>query len=113
MIKAILSDFSRVIVFPKDKEYQGSLNGLYKEISQKPNYNMFDSFEVNTELLDFYRSLKANFRIYIFTSELIQEDPQFTPYLRPVFNDMYSAIKIGMSKNDPQVYARILKDIDL
>jgi hypothetical protein len=34
MIKAIVSDFSRVLLFPKDKNYQDSLNALHKQLSQ-------------------------------------------------------------------------------
>src|SRR3989344_4961344 len=93
MIKTIISDFSRVIFFAKDNSYQGSLNGLYQRSFKKENYNIFDYFKINTELLDFYASLKNSCSIYIFTSELIQEDPQFEPYLQPVFNGIYSAAK--------------------
>ena len=113
MIKTIISDFSRVIFFAKDNSYQGSLNGLYQRSFKKENYNIFDYFKINTELLDFYASLKNSCSIYIFTSELIQEDPQFEPYLQPVFNGIYSAAKIGLSKNNKESYKKILQEISV
>lgn len=113
MIKAIISDFSRVIIFPKDKSYEGGLNNLYREIFQKPNYNMFDYFELNSELLDFYKSLKNRIALYIFTSETIQEDLQLKLYLKPIFDNVYSAIKIGLNKDNSESYQKILSTINL
>lgn len=81
MIKAIVSDFSRVLLFPKDKTYQDSLNILHKELSQKPNYNVLDYFELNIKLLDFYKSLKDKTPVYIFSSDAIQDASEFQPYL--------------------------------
>ena len=53
MIKVILSDFARVILFPKDKSYPGRLDELQAKLNnQSEGHNFFDYFELNQELLD-------------------------------------------------------------
>lgn len=113
MIKAIVSDFSRVLLFPKDTSHQGGLNVLHKKLSQNPEYNPLDHFELNMELLDFYRSLKEKYPLYIFTKDSIQEAPEFQKYLQPVFEKIFSASKMNTSKKDPEAYRKIAADLDL
>lgn len=113
MIKAIVSDFSRVILFPKDKNYLDSLNALHKELSQKPRYNALDHFELNIGLLDFYKSLKDKTPVYIFTSDAIQDAPEFQPYLQPVFKEVLSAKKINTDKKLPEAYKLVATHLGL
>lgn len=35
----LLFDFSRVLLMPKDPDYTGSLNGLYKEHKDDPGFD--------------------------------------------------------------------------
>lgn len=113
MIKAIITDFSRVLLFPTDETYLGSLNGLHKQLSQEPNYNILDNFKINTELLDFYGSLKGRVNLYIFTSETIQDDPAFQQSIKPVFDSIFSAAKLGINKKEFSAYEALLKEINL
>ena len=54
MIKAILSDFARVILFPKDENYKSRLDILEKKLKRNlGNYNVFDYFRLNQEILVF------------------------------------------------------------
>jgi len=111
MIKAIVSDFSRVILFPKDSIYEGSLNSLHKEKSLLSNYNPLDYFNLNTELLDFYKSQKEKVNLYIFTTDSIQDAPEFKPFLEPIFTKIFSALKMGFSKKDPEAYKLITREL--
>lgn len=113
MIKAIVSDFSRVLLFPKDTGHEGGLNVLHKKLSQNSEYNPLDHFELNTELLDFYRSLKKNYPLYIFTTDSIQDAPEFQKYLQPVFEKIFSASKMNTSKKDPEAYRKIAANLHL
>ncbi|KKS90558.1 MAG: hypothetical protein UW69_C0008G0028 [Microgenomates group bacterium GW2011_GWA2_44_7] len=113
MIKAIVSDFSRVLLFPKDKSYQGSLNALHKELSEKPSYNALDFFELNVGLLDFYKSLKDRIPVYIFTSDVIQDSPEFQPYLQPVFKEVLSAKKMNTDKKTSEAYGLVASHLKL
>lgn len=113
MIKAIVSDFSRVLLFPKDKSYEDSLNGLHRELSKKPNYNPLDHFEFNRELLDLYESLKDKYPVYIFTSDSIQDAPEFQPYLKPIFKDILSAKKMNTDKKTSDAYRLVASSIAL
>ena len=115
MIKAILSDFSWTILFPKDKSYQGTLNGLHAQLleNKRETYQFFDYFEINQELLDFYQSLKPEYSINIFTSGIVQEHPQVKKILEPIFDHIFSAKHLNLSKNDPKTYLLLALKINL
>jgi HAD superfamily hydrolase (TIGR01509 family) len=113
MFKAVVSDFSRVLLFPKDKNYSGSLNALHKELSQQEGYNPLDHFELNTQLLDLYKSLKEKTPIYIFTSDAIQDAPEFKQYLDPVFAGILSDKKMNTDKKIPEAYKLFAAQLQL
>ncbi len=113
MIKAIVSDFSWVLLFPKDKNYTGSLNALHRELSQKPNYNPLDYFELDFALLDFYRSLKDKVPVYMFTSDSIQDAPELQKNLLPVFEEILSAKEMNTHKTMSEAYRLVATHLDL
>lgn len=100
MIKAIVSDFPRVLLFPRDKSYQDSLNDLHRKLSEKSIYNPLDYFELNQELLNLYESLKIKYLLYIFTSSAIQDAPEFQTYLKSIFKGILSAKKMNTDKKN-------------
>lgn len=111
MISALLLDFSRVLLHPKDKTYQESLNGLHAKLSKDPVYKFLDYFELNQELLQFLKNLKGKYNLSIFTSETIQEAPEIQDDLKEIFENIYSALKLGVSKQDPNAYKIIAKQL--
>lgn len=113
MIKALLFDFSRTLLFPKDKNYTGSLNDLYKQNRDNPDFNFFAYFVLNAELIDYLKSVKEKFKLYIFTSESVQNDPAIIIDLNKVFDKIYSAKEIGLSKKDINSYKHIVSDLNL
>jgi len=113
MVKALISDFSRVLLFSKDKNHKDSLNSLHRQLSTRPDYKLLDFFEVNHELLNYYRSLTGKVGLYIFTSETIQDSPELQPFIKPVFKEIYSASKMGIDKKDPNAYKQIVSKLGL
>jgi FMN phosphatase YigB (HAD superfamily) len=109
MIKAIISDFSRVILFPRDVDYMGGLNEMHRKNVDKPGYNFWDHYVLNQELLDFYRKLKSNYPIYIFTTGKIQEYPELKAKLEGVFEGIYTVEDINNEKNVPNAYLSLLQ----
>ena len=111
----ILSDFSRVIIKPKDKNYSGALNPIHRELTEKfgQSYNLFDHFEINDRLLDFYKSLKANYSINLFTTDIIQNHPQIRPELEGVFENIFAANDLGLNKKEPAAYLFLCKKMDV
>jgi HAD superfamily hydrolase (TIGR01549 family) len=108
MIKTVLSDFSYVLIFPKDSHYQGTLNGLYKTLTGE--YNFFDYYQINQPLLEAYRSFKTQgISVNIFTSGGFQENMQVKEVLKPVFEKVYSAEQLNVSKSDPSAYRNVAK----
>lgn len=112
MIKVILSDFARVILLPKDKSYQGRLDVLEEEMKRKlKDYNVFDYFELNQELLDFFQSIKNKIPVYIFTSGSNYETPGIKEKLTPIFNDFFYSVAMGMDKVNSGSYSFLAKKL--
>lgn len=111
MIKVLLFDFSRVLLHPTDKTYAGSLNNLHRELKDKESYYLFNYFELNKELLDFVKSLKDKFKLCIFTTDIIQNDPLIREKIDPIFSKIYSASELGITKRDPESYKFIANDL--
>jgi HAD superfamily hydrolase (TIGR01509 family) len=107
MIKAWLFDLSRTILFPKDKAYLGELNKLHKDLLPKPNYDFSAHFQLDEDLLGFLATQKDKYKLYIFTSGSIQEASQIKSRLLEVFDDVFSAETIGLTKKDPESYRKI------
>lgn len=110
-VKTLITDVSRVLLFPKEKEYGGSLNGLYKEKVLKQEHSFFNYFEVNTELLAFYRSLRKEISIHILTSDIIQDAPELQPFWDKTITSIFSASKIGTHKSEPAAYRAVLSKL--
>lgn len=114
MIKAILSDFSRVIVNVKDKNYKGSLNNLYRELAQKSDFSFDDYYEFNDELLSYFQKIKKLYSLNIFTSGSIQKDSSaIKARISPLFDTIFSSIDIGFAKTDPRGYFYLAKKLSL
>lgn len=113
MIRALLFDFSRVLLFPKDAGYAGALNELHKRLSVNPDYKLFDYFFLNEELMEYLEGTKDQVGLYLFTSETIQESPELLPRLNKLFRKTYSSLRVGLSKKDPEAYKFIAKDLEL
>ncbi|MCW1908387.1 MAG: HAD-IA family hydrolase [Candidatus Saccharibacteria bacterium] len=107
MIKAIVFDFSRVLLFAKDPSYLGDLNPLHRQLSENnPDYPFFDNFYLNQELLDWLRLIHGA-KLYIFTSGNIQNAPAIRPMLDNIFTHVYSAETMHLSKSDPAAYSKL------
>lgn len=105
-IKAAVFDFGRVLIFPKDNGYFGSLNDLHKVLSASPNYNFFDHFELNQELLNFIKEKKTekNLAVYLFTKGVLKDAPECQRFIGGVFKEVYVAENIRLNKSDPRAY---------
>jgi FMN phosphatase YigB (HAD superfamily) len=107
----LLFDFSRVLLFPKDLSYSGSLNSLYREHKDEPGFTFFDYFRLNIELLEFLDTLRDSCSFYMFTSESIQNAPEIFPEIDKRFKKIYSALDIGFTKKDSEAYSYIAQDL--
>lgn len=113
MIKALLFDFSKVLLFPKDESYKGGLNELNNKLRGEPDFHFFDHFELNFELLEFLKGMKNKIPIYMFTKEIIQESPEIKEQVSEVFSGIFSAMKMGILKADPESYKLIAGQLNL
>ncbi len=107
MIKHIISDLARVILFPRDKGKTDKLNAIHKKHLESGDYNFWQQFELNQELLDYYQSISENFNLSIFTSAYIQNYPSLREILDKVFKNIFVAHDLGLKKHDPKVYQKL------
>lgn len=113
MITTILSDFSRVILNPKDKNYKGTLNGLHNELlEENKNYSFFDYFEFNEEILNLYKQLKTKYSVNVFTTGTIQNTPEVRQIIDPIFDNIYAAKDFGLDKKQPEAYLFIANKLN-
>lgn len=111
MIKALLFDFSRTLLFPKDNSYKGGLNELNNELRKDPSFHFLDHFELNTELINFLK--EKNLPLYIFTQETVQESPEIKDDVNKVFSRIFVAKRMGVEKSDPNSFKLIAKELGL
>lgn len=106
MITTILSDFSRVILSPKDKKYKGDLNPLHKDLSNKyGNYQFTDYFIFNKEILNFYKSLKDKYSVNLFTAlGSLQNKPEIISIISPIFENIFIAENLNLNKKQSASY---------
>ncbi len=107
MTKIILSDFSRVVLFPKDLNYNGSLNKLHDLNVNNPDYNFWDYYSINTELIEKYIELKNKFSILCFTTGHIQEYYELKNSLNNVFKRTFTVEELSLKKDIPEAYTKI------
>ncbi len=113
MIKALITDFSRVLLSPTDENYAEGLNALHKKLSVQGDYDFWKHFRLNQDLLAFYKTLAGLVELYVFTTETIQEHPALQPKMAGIFKAIFSAARLGLKKNDPRAYEAIAKKINL
>ena len=113
MIKALVSDFSRVLLSPKDKSYMEGLNVLHKKLSMNGPYDFWLYFQLNKDLLAFYRTLNKKIDLYLFTTEYIQEHPSIRPHMEEIFKTVFSGANLDLKKTDTQAYKIIAQKINL
>lgn len=114
MIKAILSDFSETLLFPKHMENHHNLNGLHHRLVEEfGSYNAWDYFILNEELLGFYKTLKPKIPLYLFTTDSVQDQPQIQERLMEIFNEIISAKTYNINKKTPDAYEFIAQKINL
>jgi len=113
MIKAIIFDFSRTLLFPVDENYKGGLNDLYKSVKDKEDFKFTNYFYLNNSVLEIAKNLKNNFNLYIFTTETVQDDPQIKSEIEEIFIKVFSAKSIGYSKKDIRSYKFIINELSL
>jgi FMN phosphatase YigB (HAD superfamily) len=113
MVTTIISDFSHVIIFPKDGLYKGSLNSLYGGVSNANGFNFFDYYYLNEELLQFFRSLVGKYRLVIYTTGELQNDPAIKETIEQVFPKIFTVKDTSFPKSDAQGYTKLLEILNV
>lgn len=113
MIETVITDFSRVLLFPKDRASTAGLNGVNnKLLAENPDYNFWDHFVLNEELLDYYTKLNGQIPTYIFTSETIQNHPAVQEKIKGSFSGILSALDFGLRKSESEIYKQVATSLN-
>lgn len=113
MIKAIISDLSRVLLFARDEGYEGKLNDLHEQLMADGDYDFWAYFKLNTELLEFYSSLALPDGVHIFTTRYIQQYEPLQSVLEKTVRSVYISRDLGSKKDDAISYQRLVSELDL
>ena len=113
-ITTVIFDFSRVLLHPKDPQYAGKLNDLYRDVKTKNPFLFFDFFTIDDQLLTWLESRKNTVTLCLYTSEIIQNDPAIFPRLEQTFGkNIFSAKDFGWSKRNSEDYLTLAKKIEV
>lgn len=112
MVKAVVFDFSRVLLHPVDTAYKDGLNDLHKALKDTPGYKATDHLVLNTELLDFLKTIH-HVSFYIFTTGYVQEEQAFRKELDPIFEAIYTIRDVKAEKDTPEAYKNLAKLLDV
>ena len=114
MIKAIVSDLSRTLLFPKDENCSEGLNPLHKRLSSEDNYDFWAYFKLNQDLLNLYQTINDKVTLYMLTTGHIQEWPPLKEKLQGIFKGIFStAVLDWPSKSDPQTFKILAQKIGI
>ena len=108
MKKILVSDFSRVLLFPKDEIYRSGLNKLYGQTSAAGD-RFEDYFKLNEALLIELEKLEID--KYIFTTGTVQDAPEIKDRVKAVFKKVFNVPMIGVRKADSRAYLKLCSEI--
>ena len=111
MVKALVTDFGRVLLFAVDENYSGLLNDLHDTLVSEGDYDFWSYFKLNEDLLSFYKELSGEMDMYVFTTGHIQEYPPVAERMVEVFQGVISAARLGVDKKTPDAYIEMAKQI--
>lgn len=107
MIKYIISDFSRVLLFPVDIKYEGKLNDLHKKNLESGDYNFWEYFKFDQSLFSYFQNISKKIPLFIFTSEYIQDYPPVRLAMSDIFREIFIAANLGVKKDDTIAYTKL------
>lgn len=99
MVSAILCDFARVILFPRDVSYLGRLD------------KHSGVFFLNDELLHYFANLKNRVSLHLFSSGRNYEESEIKAKLDLIFDQFFNTHDLGIEKTNPRVYSFIAEKI--
>ena len=123
MVRTVISDFSRTILFPRDPIAFIELNELHKrEVAKAKNKNVFalnkedfiltealypleEFFEINNSILQLYKRLKSKgISVILFTNSFIPTHPDIKEYMA-VFDRIVNVTELGnVTKKEAAAY---------
>ncbi len=113
MIKSIIFDLSYTLLFPKDKSYKDELNKLHRQLGYAGGYEFSDYFTLDENILEFVKTLKKKYRLFIYTSGTIQNIPEIKSKLDGMFERVVSASDTGYSKRDREGYLSLAELLNI
>lgn len=106
-IKALVMDFSRVLIFANTDVPTESLGSRHATLAVTPGYRVLEHFTLNAELLAFLRVLSSRAPIYLLTSGHLHALPDITPSLAGIFAGIFTTEEIGYPKSRPEAFIEL------
>lgn len=62
-------------------------------------------------MFSYLRTIKDKYSLNIFTTDILQNNPNAKAVRDPIFDNIFSAKELGLSKKDPQAYIAIVEKL--
>lgn len=109
-MKTLVFDFAGVLLFQK-KAVPGK-NSMAAVYSQLETRGFQDYFEFNQEVFDFLTPLKGSTQLVIFTNSVhILDEPEVKEKVEPLFDQVFMAQKMHLSKSEPNSYTLLAQNV--
>ena len=102
-IKALILDFSRVLIFANTDVPSLNRHHLALE-AHDPGYHVLEHFHLNQELLDYLKLLSGRVPLYLFSDGSLHLLPQIAKPLEGIFRIILTAAEVGYRKSQSEAY---------
>lgn len=113
----IVVDLGKVLLFSTEEGFKGKLNPRHKQLMKElgNDYDFFDYFGLNEELLSLLSELKEQYPIHMITEGTIQNFPLLKEKLETAFDfaNIHSTGNLELDKKTPDAYTKILDELGL
>lgn len=109
----LISDFSYVLLFPRDKKAKGRPTDIYETNKDQSEYSVFDTFRLNTTLLEEYKRISKTNKVYLFTNGNMHLIPEVRKILDECFTDCFNVNDVGYSKSDSRAFISLATKLNI
>ena len=116
MIKVVVSDLSKTLVYVRDQNYKGLLNSAHEALKGRlgEEYPFYDYFGLNEQLLGWLEARRGKYDMHLFTDGTVQDHLPLMERLSRVFDfteNVHTPASVGYSKKDPRAYTKIVEEM--
>lgn len=112
MITHLIFDFFNVLIFPKENVVKSMVGSTLSKLMREKD-GVDEHFVLNSQLLEFLEQLPDKYKLAAFTnSRSLVQLPKVQQRLKPIFDHIFLAGNLELSKSDHNSYLELAKMLD-